>query len=256
MTTTVCIDERFCGPPGTGNGGYVSGLVARALLAAGHAAAEVTLRAPTPLAQALSLRASEDSASLYTRDGALLLAEASALSHLELEVPAPVSFERAERARERYLGFQAHPYPTCFVCGPARPPELGRGLELYPGAIGDLDDGVTSSSADGPYRQVAAPFQPAEDLCDAQGLLCGEHVWAALDCPSWFGHAAFAQATPKTLLGRLAVQIVRRPAARERCVVTGFGLGQEGRRISCGSALFGADGACIARARATWIALK
>ena len=50
MRTTVEVAERFQGPPGTGNGGYVSGMLAsylpESIAARGN---EATLRAPTPL---------------------------------------------------------------------------------------------------------------------------------------------------------------------------------------------------------------
>ena len=49
---SITIDRRFCGPPNSGNGGYVCGLLA------GHidgTSAEITLRAPPPLGQRLDI---------------------------------------------------------------------------------------------------------------------------------------------------------------------------------------------------------
>jgi hypothetical protein len=221
------------------NGGYVSGCAASGL----GAVAEATLRAPTPLEVELTHEQDGHKAALRAADGALLV-EASALDSLELALPRSVSFDEAQQASGRFVGFHEHPYPGCFVCGTRRTPELGAGLALFPGAV------------EGDERLVAAPFCPAQDLCDEQGLLRNELVWASLDCPSWFGHAAFLENPPKILLGRLAVRVLRRPSAFERCVVHGFSLGQEGRRILCGSALAGADGAFVAYGRATWIELK
>ena len=43
--TSVVIEKRFCGPPNSGNAGYVCGMLARHITGA----AEVTLRAPPPL---------------------------------------------------------------------------------------------------------------------------------------------------------------------------------------------------------------
>ena len=43
--TSVVIEKRFCGPPNSGNGGYVCGLLAAHI----EADAEVTLLAPPPL---------------------------------------------------------------------------------------------------------------------------------------------------------------------------------------------------------------
>jgi len=242
MTSTLRVEPRFCGPPGTGNGGYVAGRVASVL----EGAVEVTLRAPTPLDCDLSLTRTEQGASLHSPEG-VLLAEATSLTSLEVPLPPPLSFARAQQASARYVGFQHHPYPACFVCGPLRGAALAPGLALFPGAVELAEDAE---------QRVAAPFVPAPELCDEHGLLRAEYVWAALDCPSWFGYASFLERPPPTLLGRLALSIARRPGTRERCVVQGFALGREGRRIFCGAALFGADETCIAYSRATWVELK
>jgi len=39
----------------------------------------------------------------------------------------------------------------------------------------------------------------------------------------------------------------------ERCGALGWALGTEGRKIFAGTALFGADGRLVGRARQTWI---
>jgi hypothetical protein len=57
------------------------------------------------------------------------------------------------------------------------------------------------------------------------------------------------------VLGRLTAEITRRLAPGERCVLIAWPLALEGRRGSSGTALFGADGALVGRARATWISL-
>ena len=48
---TMTIPRRFRGPPNSGNGGYVCGMLARQIAGA----AEVTLRAPPPLETELDL---------------------------------------------------------------------------------------------------------------------------------------------------------------------------------------------------------
>ncbi|WP_433661867.1 hypothetical protein ACQPW1_06690 [Nocardia sp. CA-128927] len=63
---TLQIPSRFNGPPGSGNGGYVGGLLAEHH---GDAAVTVILRSPTPLDTPLEMRAG----SLY--DGDTLVAE-------------------------------------------------------------------------------------------------------------------------------------------------------------------------------------
>jgi hypothetical protein len=247
------IEPRFCGPPGSGNGGYTAGRVAS--LIAGSA--EVTLRAPPPLATELALEARGEGAVLLAPDGSTV-AEGQP-REFELSLPEAVGWEEAQAATPHYIGFREHPYPGCFVCGPRRSEASGSGLGLFPGA---------ARTASG-QSVVAAPFAPPREFCSptdsdlrsgAQGrastLLRPEFIWAALDCPSWFGHAAFVEPVPKILLGRLSVHIERRPRADERCVVVGWGMGQEGRRITCGSALYDANGECLARAKAIWVELK
>ena len=53
---SITIDPRFCGPPNSGNGGFVCGLVAEHI----GRSAEVTLRAPPPLGRQLSIVAGTD----------------------------------------------------------------------------------------------------------------------------------------------------------------------------------------------------
>jgi hypothetical protein len=48
MTGSLSVARRFCGPPDTGNGGYVCGLIAGFV----EGPAEVTLRLPPPVGSA------------------------------------------------------------------------------------------------------------------------------------------------------------------------------------------------------------
>jgi hypothetical protein len=200
--------------------------------------AEVTLRAPPPLGAPLDVDIQAGTVAL--RRGDLLLAEARA-TEIELELPAAIDFDRAAHASAGYPGFRRHPYPGCFVCGTER--AEGDGLRLFPGAV----EGTAVA---------AAPWLPTADLCDAEGNVEELFVWAALDCPSWWGYAAFTTQTAPILLGRLSARVLSRPHRDERCVVQGWGLSREGRRILCASAVFGEGGALHAFARATWIEVK
>ena len=171
--------------------------------------------------------------------GKLLVAEAEPTT-LPLEVPSPVSFQVAALATHGFVGFRSHPYPTCFVCGPDRLD--ADGLGLYPGAV--------------PGRKlVAAAWSPAADLCDRQGRVAQRYVWSALDCPAWYGYLAFSERKAPTLLGRMASDVQRLPERAEPCVLIGWHLRTEGRRILVASAMFGADRKCIARSVCTWITL-
>jgi hypothetical protein len=217
---TLTIDGRFNGPEGSGNGGYTCGLIAGLL----GRTAEVTLRKPPPLDRPFDVEREGDR--LLVRDGHALVAEAEP-AKVELDAPAPPSYSEAERASARYPGFEEHAFPTCFVCGPAREP--GDGLRIFAGPVGD--------------GRVASPWTPAE--------VAPELVWAALDCPG-----AIAVGYPErgeTLLGRFAAEIEELPRIGESCVVVGWPLGEEGRKLYAGTALFGEDGRQLASARATWI---
>ena len=229
MTEQVVISRRFRGPPESGNGGYTCGVVAA--LVGGPA--EVTLRRPPPLDRPLDVHRL-DGGSVAVLDGDTLVAEGAPAS-VEIEVPEPVTFEEAVTAAKSYLGFRHHPFPTCFVCGPKR--AEGDGLRIFPGWVADRNI-------------VAAPWTPDASVADEDGQVRPEIVWAALDCPS-----GFAVITPETVavLGRLAVKLVAPVQPGKRCVAIGWPLGEEGRKMYSGTALFGEGGDLRAFARATWV---
>jgi hypothetical protein len=77
-----------------------------------------------------------------------------------------------------------------------------------------------------------------------------EFVWCALDCPGAYACGLTSRGT--LLLGRFAARVLRVPQAGERCVVAGWQLGGEGRKLDAGTALW-ADGELLGFARATWI---
>jgi hypothetical protein len=66
----------------------------------------------------------------------------------------------------------------------------------------------------------------------------------------------FEDEVPPTLLGRLAVDVRRRPQLDESCVVVGWSTGRAGRKVECGSMLLDATGGCLAFAKSTWVTLK
>ena len=69
--TSIVIDRRYCGPPNSGNGGYVCGRLARHI----RGGAEVTLRAPPPLDKQLDIVAMDEGRS-ELHDGATVVATA------------------------------------------------------------------------------------------------------------------------------------------------------------------------------------
>ena len=94
MRTAITIGERFCGPPGTANGGYTSGLLASLMDAP---TAEVTLHRPVPLGRALAVEMSaEGHVSLYDVEGVIALTKPQ--PNFELTLPQVPTFEEAVRA--------------------------------------------------------------------------------------------------------------------------------------------------------------
>lgn len=233
MIESLTIDRRFRGPPESGNGGYVCGLLGR-LCPDG---AVVTLRRPPPLDTTLTL-AGHGAGRFRLLQGDTLIAE-SEPGAPELDVPEPPDFSLAVEASSHYIGFADHHFGGCFVCGPDR----------------DERDGLRIFAGDVPGRDlVAAPWVPDSTLADDAGRVRPEFLWAALDCPGYF--ALHTDRPPSLmLLGRFAARV--EPAVRtgDRCVVIGWHLGSEGRKHFAGTALFGGDGRQIGQAHATWIAV-
>jgi len=221
---SVTIARRFRGPHASGNGGYVCGRVAALVGQSDNLSlgVEVTLRLPPPLDTPLQVRREGERVGLY--DGDALVAEGRP-AEVELELPEPVEFAAAEAARLPH-GDPDSPFPECYVCGRDRED----GLRIFPGPL----DGM-----------VASPWIPDETT------LGPEFVWAALDCPGAYGSGAVGRGD--VVLGRLAVRVEALPEPGERCVVLGWGLGDEGRKIFAGTVLHGEAGRLLGYGRATWI---
>lgn len=228
----ITIAQRFCGPPQSGNGGYVAGLLAKAK----GGPCQVTLHAPPPLDRALQLVSSADD--LQLKDGDTLLATAKAYA-LNTSVPPAPDLQSALTAQTGFEGFQQHGLPGCFVCGTLRQPEDG--LRIYAGP--------TDASA----NQVAAVWQPDMTLDDGKGMVASEFLWAALDCPGFF---AVKRQSGTALLGRFAARLLVPVEIGETLIVSGWAIGHEGRKHHAGTALYRQDGTPVAHAEATWISLK
>ena len=230
---TVRIERRFRGPPTTGNGGYVAGLVAAAL---GGSNCTVTLKSPPPLDSDLTLETDDAVATLVADDSVIVTA---AKEPVEVEVPPPPSLETARDSEPRFTGLSHHIFPGCFVCGPER--DSSDGMRIFPGSLGD------------PAHQVAATWQPDASLAGDDGTVRPEFLWAALDCPGYF---AAEDKAGLALLGRMSATIHRPVKPGEQLVVTGWPIESEGRKHRVGSALHDSNGGLVAAATATWITLK
>ena len=228
MTQTITIAQRYCGPPESGNGGYVCGLLAEFI----DGPALMRLQEPTPLDVAMEVRQAQSGVELIR--GATVIATARR-TEVALAVPRAPDYAHAEAAARDYRGFKSHPFPHCFVCGPHR--KADDGLRIFPGKL----------AATG---LVASPWMPDASLADDSGLVRPEFLWAALDCPGAFSFEV-ADGTP-VLLGEMAASISGRVRVGERCVVVGWELTRDGRWHYTGTALFAESGELRGLARATW----
>jgi hypothetical protein len=232
----MIIPSRFCGPPGSGNGGYVCGRIAAYL----DGPVTVTLRRPPPLATPMTIER-DDERSVRLRHGPTLIAEAAtAPDRLAPRIPYPVAAAEALMAAGRARYYTDPFFPDCFVCGPGRSP--GDGLRIFPGPV-----------AGRPLW--AAPWTPDLSVAGADGRVRPEMVWAALDCPSGIAamEAAFLSTDTAILLGQLTVSLAELPAAGDQCQVMAWPEGRDGRKLTAGSALVGPAGQVLAEARAVWL---
>jgi hypothetical protein len=228
--STITIASRFCGPPGTGNGGYVSGMFAQQI----DGPAEVTLRAPVPLDTPLTV--SRESDIVLVKNGEALIGEVRAAAPPAIEPPPAPTFAEAQDAETRFIMHDTHIFPGCFVCGTGRED----GLRLFPGTHdGDV---------------LAAPWIPAADLAGEDGLVAPEYLWAALDCPSYFAQPIAGKKI--ALLGRFTAAIDARPKPGEKLTIAAWPMGAEGRKYFGGSTIFRESGEPLAVARSLWIELK
>jgi hypothetical protein len=226
----LSIDARFCGPPGTANGGYLCGIIGTAL----GRVVTVRLNRPVPLDTTLVLLPVAENEWLLQHEGQGLAQVRAA--QLELEVPLPPTYVQALDASLHFIGLQNHPYPGCFVCGTARAKHDG--LRLFAGR--------------GPGQLLAAAaWLPDASLAGLDGKVAPEIMTAALDCPGFF---ALQNTRPAPwLLGEFTAHIDRCVHIDEPCVVIGWPLGSQGRKHSVGTALFDEDGELCAYARGLWI---
>ena len=236
MTAPLVIASRFCGPPGSGNGGYVCGRIA----AYADGLVTVTLRRPPPLATPMAVeRGGEGSVRIY-HGGTLIAEAASSPGSPAPQIPALVSLAEA-RAVASGSRYYADPvFPDCFVCGTGRGPSDG--LRIFPGPV-----------AGRPLW--AAPWTPDPSVTGADRRVRPEVAWAALDCPGGIAAAEAAGLARDTaiVLGQMTASLAALPAAGDQCRVIAWPGGRDGRKLHAGSALLGSGGQVLAAARAVWL---
>jgi hypothetical protein len=238
---SIVIEQRFCGPPKSANGGYVCGLLAAHI----DGDAEITLLAPPPLGQRLDVVVGEHGVEL--RKDETMLARGRSVRLDVPQIPRVSLSDAQDAARKSSYDESRHPLPTCFVCGPARGD--GDGLRIIPRPL-------PPRPGDRPGT-VVTRWVPYPDLAGDDRAVASEFIWAALDCPTGFA-AVGAQHLGMTgaetiLLGRMSTRIETRPHPGDRCIIAAWPTGRDGRKLFAGSVLLDADGELLAVAQATWI---
>ncbi len=236
---SVEINHQFCGPPESGNGGYVCGRLAHYL----EGPATVRLMIPPPLDTRLDVVGTDGEFQLRHDEQVVARAWPGA-AEIEL-LPSP-GLDTARRAGGRFAGFSRHAFPGCFVCGTDR--SEGDGLLIHAGpAPGD------SGRSDMPVHHVACTWIPHDSFCRPDGVVHQEFIWAALDCPG--GWAFLSSGEEVALLGEFSVEIDTPPRAGQEYVVAGWEISREGRKRLTASAIYDSEGQPLAWARATWITI-
>lgn len=226
----VTISAQFNGPDGSGNGGYVSGLLAQA-----HAIdrpVTATLRVPPPLDAPLTWEHTDGLTRLLTHGGTVV-GEATDGAFVRDVPPAPTA-EQVEAGLAAYPGFHHHPFDRCFTCGTQR--GEGDGLRLFTGPVGD--------------GLVAGPFHAHEDFAEPDGTLGLPVAWAALDCPGGWA-ADFSQHV--MVLGRMTAQVLEPLVAGRSYASVGRLAERSGRKFLTDTALHDDAGTLVGRAEQVWI---
>ena len=216
----ITFPRLYRGPLTSANGGYACGRLAAFV---GAEEVEVTLRLPPPLDRPLAVE--RDGNVVRLLDGDALVAEAREAG-VDVEPPDPISLVDAEDARAHHVRDYGPDFRECFVCG-------------------DRDDGL---------RIWAGPVAGREPLHASPITLpesSPELVWAAIDCPG--AYAVGDEGRGTIVLGRMTARVERVPAVGEPCAAASWPLGEDGRKLYAGTALFAADGELLALARQTWI---
>ena len=238
---SIIIPPGCNGPRLSGNGGYVGGVLAAKFTGTfgGDGTVEITLRAPAPLDRALSVARNGDALMLFDGDTVVAEARAASLAHLK-PPPAPSDWNEVMRRADQGGSPVDTDYGHCIVCGRGR--AVGDGLRVW------------GSSGPAPGTSLSC-WLPHANHADASGRIRPEFVWGALDCPGAFAAQDSGDFRP-AMTGRMTVKVIEPPRVGERCAVVGWKLGEEGRKLYSGTALYTESGRLCGLGICTWILLK
>jgi hypothetical protein len=239
---TIEISDKYCGPPMSGNGGYIAGITANKIR---NSAAVVKIKAPAPLNKSLiySLNSNNNEINLLSKDSKEVIAAAMEDSDFYMNLPelGQLSLDEIENPSEEYLGFRKHPFPTCFVCGPKRLPKDG--MRIFSAKISDQF---------GFSHLHGAFWNPWKDLATADGKIRNEIIWSALDCPGGF---AVSYVEPcMIVLVKLRARILESIFTEVPYAILSWEMGRNRRQRIAGTAIYRiSDRKCVAYSEALWM---
>lgn len=234
VLSQIVIDRQFRGPPNSGNGGYVCGVLARGL----EGPVTAMIRAPVPLDTPLMFE-TDDTGNRLLGDENVLIGQGAPASQLIADPPVIPTIAEARAASTGYFGHANRVHPPCFTCSNER--DDGDGLRIFPGQIEGAEKGV-----------LACTWTPHKSFSDPSGTIEAEVVWAALDCPGFFAWIE-KEGRHGALLGTMTGEILSLPKAGEEYVVAAWPIVRDGRKETAGVALIDAGGRVMAKAHQVWI---
>ncbi|PJZ55680.1 hypothetical protein [Leptospira barantonii] len=239
---SIEINEKYNGPPKSGNGGYVAGITANRIE---NNAVVIKIRAPAPLNETLyySRDPSGSGIKLLSKGTNSVIADAKEDSEFYMDVPElnSSSLEGIQNPEQEYLGFHKHPFPTCFVCGPNR--NHKDGMRIFPAKISDQ---VGFTHLHGAF------WNPWKDLSGTDGKIRDEIVWAALDCPGGFA-ASYVEPTLIVLV-KLRGRLLESIFPEVPYAIQAWEIGRNRRQRIAGTAIYRIDDRkCVAYSEALWM---
>lgn len=216
--STVTIHDRFRGPDGIANGGYLAGRFG------GVGPTRVILHHPARVNRPLQ--------TIPTRDGLRLLDGATQIMSTEpCSIPYPIESipSSMEIGSLPDPDLETHPFPGCFVCGPANE----RGLRIV---FKRTDGGVAANFTIG----APGPDDPAAHV----------RIAGALDCSS--GWAAYSPGEAG-VLGTFEFAVLMDPDPDDQLTVVAEARQRTGRKRLARSSVFDSRGSIVGSASSTWI---
>ena len=161
------------------------------------------------------------------------------MAHLK-PPPAPTDWDDVLGRAETGGSPEDSDFTWCVVCGRKR--DVGDGLRVF------------GTSGPQPGYSLSC-YLPHANHADTSGHIRPEFVWGALDCPGAFAVQDIDDMRP-ALTGRMTAKVIEPPRVGERCAVVGWKIGEDGRKLYSGTALYTEAGRLCAIGTCTWIVLK